>query len=441
MVNFLSSSSVDPNGSGSTSGDTSRNSVAPPWQQEELLYEPPMGASHGFVTTHYVRIEEGDQAESFPTFTNSSVGDSSGDFVIATSRQDPLQTSDPWAGRRSAPGRTAAHLLQGLWDRYNRPAGTAPSSYGPARSQTRAQSAPAEARAAATRRSGPSEAATPAAPTVSTPVLAPRAGGGTTPVEVQSPAPAYTIADIQRAVQQRPWTQNAGPGFTTPVQPEPMHYVGPPVNSEPPERRQGGPLLSESLLHSLLASCTLSNSVRPADPNIFRPQYMRTLLPVSSLGAYGATPSEHTLPATAFMPSDPMERVAESIRLITESRMQSRGYHQSQPPGLQPPEGAASTTWATSTTPAPTTPAPTSRRAEGASADPTPMESGGSPQEEVVPHFYDGDERVCSLCLEEFVPEQRVCRLSCRHMYHAGCWEDLSTNRARQGHLLSLIHI
>ena len=93
-------------------------------------------------------------------------------------------------------------------------------------------------------------------------------------------------------------------------------------------------MLSESLLHSLLASCTLSNSVRPADVNIFRPQYMRTLLPVSSLGAYGATPSEHSLPPTAFLPSDPKERVAESIRLIAESRAQSRGYHQSQPPRL-----------------------------------------------------------------------------------------------------------
>ena len=64
-----------------------------------------------------------------------------------------------------------------------------------------------------------------------------------------------------------------------------MQYVGPPTHYEPPERRLGGPLLSESLLQSLLTSCTLNNNMRPANANIFRPQYMRTLLPVSSLGA------------------------------------------------------------------------------------------------------------------------------------------------------------
>ena len=43
---------------------------------------------------------------------------------------------------------------------------------------------------------------------------------------------------------------------------------------------------------------------------------------------------------------------------------------------------------------------------------------------EVVPHVYDGNDRECSFCQEEFEHGQRVCRLTCRHMFHAACWEN-----------------
>ena len=36
---------------------------------------------------------------------------------------------------------------------------------------------------------------------------------------------------------------------------------------------------------------------------------------------------------------------------------------------------------------------------------------------------------------EEFVPGQQVCRLACRHMYHAVCWENLTASMTRQGQL------
>ena len=175
------------------------------------------------------------------------MGDSSGGFVLASSQQDPLQSSDPWAGHSSGPRRTATSLLQGQWDRWGpttpTPADVTQQTYGPARSQPRPHSAPAETRttmwspdATAAPRGGMSNATTPAAPSRSTPIPVPPARGGTTPVGVRGAAPMYTMADIPRAVQQGPWTQNAGPGYTTPVQPEPMQYVGPPVSNEPPER-------------------------------------------------------------------------------------------------------------------------------------------------------------------------------------------------------------
>ena len=211
MANFLSTSAVGLNGGGSPLAEASASTTVPPWQQEELLYEPPLRASHGFVTTHYTEGGHEDHITSFPTFTEqeeSSMGDSSGGFVLASSQQDPLQSSDPWAGQSSGPIRTATSLLQGLWDRWGP---TTPTSadvtqqtYGPARSQPRPHSDPAETRttmwspdATAAPQGGMSNATTPAAPSRSTPIPVPPARGGTTPVGVRGAAPMYTMADIQ----------------------------------------------------------------------------------------------------------------------------------------------------------------------------------------------------------------------------------------------------
>ena len=37
--------------------------------------------------------------------------------------------------------------------------------------------------------------------------------------------------------------------------------------------------------------------------------------------------------------------------------------------------------------------------------------------------MYEGDERTCTLCLDEFVDRVTCVRLSCRHMFHADCYE------------------
>ena len=148
----------------------------------------------------------------------------------------------------------------------------------------------------------------------------PPVGGGTTPVEPRGLSATLTMADLQRALYNGPQMGPTGPGFTTPLQPEPMQYVGPPTNADyPPEQRRGAPRLSDSMLQSLLRSCIMSNSMRQAPPSDFRPHYMRNVLPVSSLGARGATPSAHSLPNTAPFPVDPVQRVTEAIRLRAEA--------------------------------------------------------------------------------------------------------------------------
>ena len=178
MVNFLTTGDVRHNGSGGLMAEASTSSSVPPWQQEELLYEPPLRTSHGYVTTHYPAEDHEEHVSSSPTFTEqdvSSIGDSSGGFVLAPVQQDPLQASDPWAGQSTGPRRTTSNLLQGLWDRWGpttpTPADVTPQTYGPARSQPRSHSAPAETRSTVwspdvirAHRGGIPSAATPTAP-------------------------------------------------------------------------------------------------------------------------------------------------------------------------------------------------------------------------------------------------------------------------------------
>jgi hypothetical protein len=56
--------------------------------------------------------------------------------------------------------------------------------------------------------------------------------------------------------------------------------------------------------------------------------------------------------------------------------------------------------------------------APSASAHTTPRD-----ENDIV--IYDGAEDVCTICTDPFQPNERVCRLRCRHMFHAGCWDNL----------------
>ena len=55
------------------------------------------------------------------------------------------------------------------------------------------------------------------------------------------------------------------------------------------------------------------------------------------------------------------------------------------------------------------------------------------PAEEDTPVIYDGDGRECSICTLRFEAGERVARLTCRHMFHSGCWERYQISTANRG--------
>ena len=46
-----------------------------------------------------------------------------------------------------------------------------------------------------------------------------------------------------------------------------------------------------------------------------------------------------------------------------------------------------------------------------------------TPDDAGPPVIYEGLDETCSICQERFQHDQRVCRLSCRHVFHTQCWE------------------
>ena len=51
--------------------------------------------------------------------------------------------------------------------------------------------------------------------------------------------------------------------------------------------------------------------------------------------------------------------------------------------------------------------------------------------EDTVPIFHEDPDDACSICQNRFIHDESVCRLSCRHVFHAECWTDLSDSHAR----------
>ena len=49
--------------------------------------------------------------------------------------------------------------------------------------------------------------------------------------------------------------------------------------------------------------------------------------------------------------------------------------------------------------------------------------------------IYEGNDRTCSLCQEEFEHDQQVCRLTCRHMFHTSCWEAFTSHSVSQSQI------
>ena len=82
MVNFWSTGTSADQGSGSQQADAPQSAftasrlqaaeipteTSPPWLSEDLLYEPPITTSLGYVQTLYSTSSHGDHAAAFPAF-------------------------------------------------------------------------------------------------------------------------------------------------------------------------------------------------------------------------------------------------------------------------------------------------------------------------------------------------------------------------------------
>ena len=62
--------------------------------------------------------------------------------------------------------------------------------------------------------------------------------------------------------------------------------------------------------------------------------------------------------------------------------------------------------------------------------DPTPAQSEAARAEGAGVTIWDGNEYTCSICLDDMIDHDRVCRLACRHVFHTSCWEGMAGSAA-----------
>ena len=102
--------------------------------------------------------------------------------------------------------------------------------------------------------------------------------------------------------------------------------VGPSTLNDTPEQRSGELHLSKHLSQDVLQSwtheCTLSNNMRQANQNIVRPQYIRSMSPISSMSKHWAAHSGHTILTQRCFPWNQC-RVTDEIRLTIDAKAQA----------------------------------------------------------------------------------------------------------------------
>ena len=222
-------------------------------------------------------------------------------------------------------------------------------------------------------------------------------------------------------------------GYRTPLQPQSFEFRG---LMQDPVGLQSRPAQQQSVLAAQIVAIRDQNVARmnSSRREPFRPMVMRHGLPISSGAVTGAQP------ATSFsFEVQPAARTAlgDAVNLISlRNQMRNHLDHQQPSPFFptpQPPQQASPTVGSTMT------PAPSPSHA------PTPPVPIPEPVFEPPTH-YEGSGEQCSICVQEYAHDERVCRLHCRHIFHCDCYEEyLRANPGRmecpncrgQGHVMA----
>ncbi|MCP3883759.1 MAG: hypothetical protein GY701_35935, partial [Sulfitobacter sp.] len=218
-------------------------------------------------------------------------------------------------------------------------------------------------------------------------------------------------------------------GYTTPIPPYPYEYAG--TAEALPRHREGGPSPTERQLQNFLTGHNLRRehaASRRAHPepegSTRRLHLLRHNLPLSTATSRSA---QHTASVTQPTPDDggvtpgSLGRVLQSVNLMQDHRanrtqqfanMQSRAAGVAPlpfPPPRRPTTQTQSEVSASGTSsgtdpsmPVLVSPRMTPRRQQREEAPP--------------PVFYDGAETMCTFCRHDFRHGERVCRMTCRHM-------------------------
>ena len=218
------------------------------------------------------------------------------------------------------------------------------------------------------------------------------------------------------------------------------------------QRRTNGPGLTDDQLLQILHGQALTETVRiQRDTN--RPprtsaRFLMHTLPISSAPSNSVQAVHHmTLPPVQGPP--PMNRILQSVSLVAAFRAGRREREGDRlatapevPAGSQRAESAAS---ARSPSPRGNTSARSPSPFGGQTVESAPellsvpsSSSEDARSQPPAPVIYEGTDDHCSICTDTFSHGERVCRLSCRHMFHAACWDHFLENARRTTDRFSL---
>ena len=254
----------------------------------------------------------------------------------------------------------------------------------------------------------------------------------------ESPAPRRPAVTAQDAAQFL-W-RNWQPQAPAPVPPMPTYSQAyQPILGEmyePPMAQPYPSVTLQSVERGLfdIHQANRINAQRGTDDRRSRrvmpmPAFMQRDLPITSLNVAGAQrPTTFVPPQQALPKASTLQQIWEAQQF----REQARRRHQE---SGAPDSGNAAAADSGSHRAEATSPAAASSSGQPMSVNPFRPQDP-DPEDLLLPNgrtmvmpgpddyvIWDGNETMCSICTEEFTAGERVCRLQCRHMFHAACWE------------------